>query len=241
MHLLTPTSTSLDEIVEPVDLAPDRRAISWCCHLRTAISPALAAAWAAEQRYTAKRATRASARSAPPTVGRSLDRQGRAARQGDRGAPARRARLVALRRGSLDALAREHAESCWRVLSGEDRDDPRLAEASTLPRPELGTCCVISARAASENLRALLRRLAGYAGAALDAPAPRPVPRVRRIHRRRPARSISIKSSHATCSRPPGRSDHLLSRGVAGGRHRADRSLCARRCARAGSRPRRWW
>jgi cobaltochelatase CobN len=76
----------------------------------------------------------------------------------------------------LSALAREHG-SALAVLPGEDRDDPRLAAASTLPREELDVLLRYFREGGRENLRALLRRLAHYAGRDLAASAPRPVPR----------------------------------------------------------------
>lgn len=57
------------------------------------------------------------------------------------------------------------------VLPGEDRDDPRLAEASTLPDKELAELLAYFRAGGRANLSALLKRLAG-----LDAPAPAPLP-----------------------------------------------------------------
>jgi cobaltochelatase CobN len=64
------------------------------------------------------------------------------------------------------------------LLPGEDRDDPRLAEASTLPAAELATLLAYFRQGGEANLRALLRRLAAHGGFALDAPAPQPLPRL---------------------------------------------------------------
>jgi cobaltochelatase CobN len=63
-------------------------------------------------------------------------------------------------------------------LPGEDRDDPRLAEASTLPRQELETLLRFFREGGRENLRALLRRLARHAGLMLEASEPRLLPRM---------------------------------------------------------------
>jgi cobaltochelatase CobN len=50
------------------------------------------------------------------------------------------------------------------VLPGEDRDDPRLAEASTLPVEELAALLRYFREGGLENLRALLGRLARHCG-----------------------------------------------------------------------------
>jgi cobaltochelatase CobN len=77
----------------------------------------------------------------------------------------------------IAAVARERGIALA-ILPGEDRDDARLADASTLPRAELDTLLRFFREGGRENLRALLRRLARHAGAPLDAPEPRIVPRV---------------------------------------------------------------
>src|SRR5207344_2029393 len=77
----------------------------------------------------------------------------------------------------LSVLARERGIALA-VLPGEDRDDPRLAAASTLAQHELDTLLAFFREGGRENLRALLRRLAAHAGSALDCPAPQPVPRM---------------------------------------------------------------
>jgi cobaltochelatase CobN len=77
----------------------------------------------------------------------------------------------------LSATARAHGISLA-VLPGEDRDDPRLAEASTLSPAELDTLLRFFREGGRENLRALLRRLARHAGADLDVAEPAPLPRL---------------------------------------------------------------
>ena len=67
----------------------------------------------------------------------------------------------------LAAVARERGIALA-VLPGEDRDDTRLAAASTLPPPELDVLLRYFREGGRENLRALLRRLAGHAGYELD-------------------------------------------------------------------------
>src|SRR5437588_9724213 len=71
----------------------------------------------------------------------------------------------------LSALARERGISLA-VLPGEDRDDARLAAASTLPAAELGALLQYFREGGRENLRGLLRRLARHAGVALESAAP---------------------------------------------------------------------
>ncbi|MGH8721952.1 MAG: cobaltochelatase subunit CobN, partial [Burkholderiales bacterium] len=61
---------------------------------------------------------------------------------------------------------------------GEDRDDARLDEASTLPPEELKALLAYFREGGRENLKALLRRLACHTGVELDAPAPQEVPRM---------------------------------------------------------------
>src|SRR5262249_56678578 len=77
----------------------------------------------------------------------------------------------------LGAVARERGIALA-VLPGEDRDDPRLAEASTLGSDELATLLRFFREGGQQNLVALLRRLARHAGIEVEAPAPRSVPRL---------------------------------------------------------------
>src|SRR5207344_3548765 len=58
----------------------------------------------------------------------------------------------------LAALARERGIALA-VLPGEDRDDPRLADISTLPPDELASLLRYFREGGRDNLRALLRRL----------------------------------------------------------------------------------
>lgn len=57
------------------------------------------------------------------------------------------------------------------VLPGEDRDDPRLAAASTVPADDLAPLLAYFRAGGRANLAALLKTLAG-----LEAPAPAPLP-----------------------------------------------------------------
>jgi cobaltochelatase CobN len=77
----------------------------------------------------------------------------------------------------LSTLARERG-IVLAVLPGEDRDDSRLAAASTLPRQELDALLRYFREGGRDNLCALLRRLAHLAGHDLELREPQPVPRL---------------------------------------------------------------
>lgn len=175
MHLLATTATNLDEIVEAVDLGQPPGDIVVLSFADSDLA-GLAAAWEAE------RAALPSVRLAhlrdlrhPMSVDLWLDRVGVHAKV-----------IVVRLLGGIDfwkygierlsAVAREHGIALA-VLPGEDRDDARLAAASTLPPPELDLLLRFFREGGRENLRAFLRRLARYAGADLKAQAPQPVPR----------------------------------------------------------------
>jgi cobaltochelatase CobN len=176
MHLLTTSSTNLDEIVEAVDLGQTPGDIAVLSFADSDLA-ALAAAWEAE------RANLPSVRLAhlrdlrhPMSVDLWIDRVGT------------RAKVIVVRLlGGLDwwkygierlsALARERGIALA-VLPGEDRDDSRLAAASTLPRPELDALLRFFREGGRDNLRALLRRLAHLAGHDLALREPQPVPRL---------------------------------------------------------------
>lgn len=175
MHLLTTSSTSLDEIVQPVDLGQTPGDVVVLSFTDSDLA-GLAAAWAAE-RAALPSVRLASLRDLrhPMSVDLWIDRVGAHAK----------VILVRLLGGldwwrygveRLSALARERGIALA-LLPGEDRDDPRLAEASTLPAHELDALLAFFRAGGRENLRALLRRLARHAGARLDAPTPRPLPR----------------------------------------------------------------
>src|SRR5438477_13205393 len=137
MHLLTTSSTNLDEIVEAVDLGQPPGDIAILSFADSDLA-ALAAAWQAE------RAVLPSLRLAhlrdlrhPMSVDLWIDRVGS------------NAKVILVRLlGGLDwwryggerlaTLARERGIALA-LLPGEDRDDPRLAEVSTLPPHELDT------------------------------------------------------------------------------------------------------
>jgi len=175
MHLLTTTSTSLDEIVEAVDLRQPPGEIAVLSFAESDLA-GLAAAWAMEQdALPSVRLTQLSDLRHPLSIDLWIDRVGR------------HAKVILVRLlGGLDfwrygvdrltAAAREHGIALA-LLPGEDRDDPRLADLSTLPAAELDCLLAFFREGGTENLRAMLRRLARYAGAELEAHQPRPVPR----------------------------------------------------------------
>src|SRR5580692_5402470 len=176
MHLLATTATSLDDIVEAVDLGQSPGEIAILSFADSDLT-GLAAAWEAEC------AVLPSVRLAhlrdlrhPMSVDLWIDRVGAHAKV-----------IVVRLLGGLDwwkygierlsALARERGIALA-VLPGEDRDDSRLAAASTLPRQELDALLRFFREGGRDNLRALLRRLAHHAGHDLELREPQPVPRL---------------------------------------------------------------
>src|SRR6185369_4890741 len=137
MHLLSTSSTSLDDIVEPVDLGQTPGDIAILSFADSDLA-GLAAAWAAEREsLPSVRLVQLRDLKHPMSVDLWIDRVGAHAK----------VILVRLLGGldwwrygaeRLSMLARERGIALA-LLPGEDRDDPRLADASTLPRPELDT------------------------------------------------------------------------------------------------------
>jgi cobaltochelatase CobN len=176
MHLLTATSTNLDEIVEPVDVRQPPGDVVVLSFADSDLS-GLAAAWAIEKhRLPSVRFVHLRDLRHPMSVDLWIEHA------------ATRAKVILVRLiGGLDwwrygveqlsAVAHAH-DIKLALLPGEDRDDPRLAEASTLPPQELNTLLCFFREGGRENLRALLRRLGRHAGAALDFAAPAPLPRL---------------------------------------------------------------
>jgi cobaltochelatase CobN len=176
MHLLATTATTLDEIVEPVDLGQTPGDVVVLSFADSDLA-GLAAAWALE-RDALPSVRLASLRDLrhPMSVDIWIDRV------------AVHAKVILVRLlGGLDwwryGIERLSAVACERgialaILPGEDRDDPRLAEASTLPAHELDALLAFFRQGGCENLRALLRRLAGHAGAPVGTAEPRSVPRL---------------------------------------------------------------
>ncbi len=176
MHLLTTSSANLDEIVEAVDLGQTPGDIAVLSFADSDLS-GIAAAWETE------RTTLPSVRLAhlrdlrhPMSVDLWIDRVGAHAKV-----------IVVRLLGGLDwwkygierlsALAQQRGIALA-VLPGEDRDDARLAAASTLPAAELDALLRYFREGGRENLRALLRRLARHAGRGLDSREAIPVPRL---------------------------------------------------------------
>jgi cobaltochelatase CobN len=180
MHLLNTTSTSLDESVEPVDLRQPPGDVVVLSFADSDLS-ALAAAWALEQHaLPSVRLVHLRDLRHPMSVDLWIERM------------ATRAKVILVRLiGGLDwwrygveqlsAVARTH-DIRLALLPGEDRDDPRLAAASTLPPRELDVLLHFFREGGRENLRALLRRLGRLAGAGLgadlDFAEPTPLPRL---------------------------------------------------------------
>jgi cobaltochelatase CobN len=190
MHLLATTSTTLDEIVEPVDLGQPPGDVLVLSFADSDLS-GLAAAWAMERdALPSVRLAHLRDLRHPMSVDLWIDRV------------ACRAKVIVVRLlGGLDwwrygverlsTLARERA-IVLALLPGEDRDDPRLAEASTLPPSELDALLAFFREGGRENLRALLRRLARHAGANVHAPEPQSVPRMAGYLPGRGAASIDV-------------------------------------------------
>src|ERR1700742_2984802 len=137
MHLLATSSTSLDDIVEPVDLGQPPGDIAILSFADSDLG-GLAAAWALERdALPSVRLVQLRDLKHPMSVDLWIDRV------------ACHAKVILVRMlGGLDwwlygidrlaALAKERGITLA-VLPGEYRDDPRLAETSTLPPDELAT------------------------------------------------------------------------------------------------------
>ncbi|MFY9840964.1 MAG: cobaltochelatase subunit CobN [Xanthobacteraceae bacterium] len=176
MHLLTTSSTGLDEIVEAIDLGQPPGEIAALSFADSDLA-GLAAAWEAERDVLPSvRLAHLRDLRHPMSVDLWIDRVGA------------HAKVVLVRLlGGLDwwkygierlsSVARQRGIALA-VLPGEDRDDPRLVEASTLPVDELHTLLRYFREGGLENLRALLRRLARHAGHAVDLRQPEAVPRL---------------------------------------------------------------
>src|SRR6266705_3067651 len=170
MHLLATASASIDDLVEAVDLRQSPGDIVILSFADSDLS-GLAAAWATQRDMlpTVRLANLRDLRH-PLSVDLWLDTVGRHAKV-----------VVDRLLGGLDwwrygverlsVLARER-RIVLALLPGEDRDDERLAEASTLPPHELHALLRFFREGGRENLRALLRRLARHAGARVEAAEP---------------------------------------------------------------------
>jgi cobaltochelatase CobN len=175
MHLLSTSSTSFDDIVEPVDLGQPPGDVTILSFADSDLV-GLVAAWAVERdTLPSVRLVQLRDLRHPMSVDLWIDSVGCQAKV-----------IVVRLLGGLDwwrygverlsALARER-NVALAVLPGEDRDDARLAESSTLPQEELAILLRYFREGGRDNLRALLRRLAGHAGRALAFDEPRSLPR----------------------------------------------------------------
>src|SRR5947209_6058371 len=176
MHLLTTSSTALDDLVEPIDLCQPPGDLVVLSFADSDLA-GIAAAWALERdALPSLRLAHLRDLRHPMSVDLWIERVGRHAK----------VILVRLLGGldwwrygieQLSVLARERG-IVLAVLPGEDRDDPRLAAASTLAQHQLDMLLAFFREGGRENLRALLRRLAGHAGTALEFAPPQPLPRM---------------------------------------------------------------
>ncbi|MDQ0303036.1 cobaltochelatase subunit CobN [Ancylobacter polymorphus] len=179
MHILATSSSSLDDLVEPVDLGQTPGEVVVVSFADSDLGALAAAMARAQERGEDLGEELPSLRLAnlrdlrhPMSVDLWIDKVGT------------RARIVVVRLlGGLDwwryGVERLSAEARARgftlaVLPGEDRDDPRLAEASTLSEAELGALLGYFRAGGPGNMGALLRLLATYAGRAMAPPPPAP-------------------------------------------------------------------
>jgi cobaltochelatase CobN len=153
MHLLTTSSTGLDEIIEAIDLGQPPGEIAILSFADSDLA-GLSAAWAAERTaLPSLRLAHLRDLRHPMSVDLWIDRVGK------------NAKIIVVRLlGGLDwwrygverlaAIARERG-SVLAVLPGEDRDDPRLDAASTLPSDELRALLQYFREGGIANLRAI--------------------------------------------------------------------------------------
>ena len=239
MHLLATTSASIDDLVEPVDLRQPPGDIVILSFADSDLA-GLAVAWAAQRDIlpTVRLANLRDLRH-PLSVDLWLESVGQ------------HAKVVVVRLlGGLDwwrygverlsSLARERSIALA-FLPGEDRDDPRLADASTLPdrRARRVVAVLPRGRAGEPAIAApatcatfrLTRRCGRAASAAADG----------RIHSRR-GRGRSRTACRVLPAGSAESADPVLPRDVACGRHGADRCALpragrARACTRSARGP----
>jgi len=176
MHILTTTSASLDDLIEPVDLGQKPADVVALSFTDSDLA-GLANAWKADaanlpsMRLASLRDLRH-----PMSVDLWID------------SVASHAKVILVRIlgghdwwrygcDRLAAVARERGIALA-LLPGESHDeDLRLIEASTLPRAELDALLGYFREGGPENMKALVARLAGLAGAKSTAAAPIAVPK----------------------------------------------------------------
>jgi cobaltochelatase CobN len=175
MHLLATSSTGLDDLLEPVDLKQPPGDLLILSFADSDLS-GLAAAWALDPHaLPSVRLTHLRDLRHPMSVDLWIDRVGHHAKV-----------IVVRLLGGLDwwrygaerlsVLARERG-IVLALLPGEDRDDTRLEQASTLPIDELRRLLGYFREGGRDNLRSLLHRLAHLAGAPPAGAAPVPIAR----------------------------------------------------------------
>lgn len=176
MHILTTTSASLDDVIEPVDLRQTPGEVVALSFTDSDLA-ALASAWKADaDRLPSMRLAALRDLRHPMSVDLWVD------------SVASHAKVILVRllggydwwRYGCDQLAAIARAKGIRLalLPGECRDeDERLAQASTLPREELSLLLGYFREGGPANMQALVRRLANLAGHEAEAPAPEPVPR----------------------------------------------------------------
>ena len=173
-------------------------------------------------RCAAERAARAAARSQASDVGRSVDRARRLPRQGDRGSPARRHRLVALRRRpALGAGPRARHRARGAAGRGPRRSAARRRLDAAAGRAR-GTACAISARAGATISARCCAGWRGMPGAAVDCTEPRTVPRTGGYTPAGQAVDLDRPDRRAAEGQA-GHPDRVLSLDAARRRRRADR------------------
>jgi cobaltochelatase CobN len=175
MHLLQTSSAGLDDLIEPVDLAQPPGDIIVMSFADSDLA-ALAAAFAAEkEKLPSVRLVHLRDLRHPMSIDLWLDKA------------AVHAKVIVVRLlGGLDwwrygvealsSIARERGIALA-VLPGDDRDDRRLDQVSTLAPDELHELLRFFREGGDNNMRAALRHLASYAGMKLDVPPPQSVPR----------------------------------------------------------------
>ncbi|MGX5850460.1 cobaltochelatase subunit CobN [Mesorhizobium sp. PL10] len=176
MHILTTTSTSLDDLAEPVDLRQTPADIVALSFTDSDLA-GLAAAWKADTaRLPSMRLAALRDLRHPMSVDLWVD------------SVARHAKVILVRiLGGYDwwrygcdqlaATARERGINLA-LLPGESHDeDLRLIEASTLPRAELDALLGYFREGGPANMSGLVQRLAGLAGSNVAAAEPVSVPK----------------------------------------------------------------
>lgn len=176
MHLLQTSATTLDDIVEPVDLGQTPGDIVVLSFADSDLA-GLATAYGQERgALTSVRLAHLRDLRHPMSIDLWID------------SVAQHAKVILVRLlggldwwrygvESLSEMARARGIALA-VLPGEDRDDPRLFEASTLAPEDLRNLLAYFREGGITNLQGLLRCLAAHAGARLDVPAPQSVPRM---------------------------------------------------------------